>query len=257
MHCFVCTAACHPFITKDFGPPAGPVEYVCCPDCGCVFAETLLRWDDDRWAAWCLRYHGPRAGTETDPDDPHRLPRLQRQAQSLRQARRQGWLAPGPWLDYGSGDGHLADLLQISASGEPGIRIDRFDRYLDAPHQLDETTVRQRQYGVVLNTAMFEHVRQRAELDAIVARIRPGGALALHTLVRSEIPADPSWFYLLPVHTVMFTNEGMHRLFAQWNLKSSAYDVPARLWYAFDGSLPDAVPDDWPQNPDGFTAYWP
>jgi len=243
-------------------PDVGPVTYVRCPSCGCVYAKTLLDWPSEQWDMWCTNYHARRATLHEDPDDPRRQSRLQAQARSLAQAFVSGWIGGSPWLDYGAGDGRLstlihAQLAERSPSRAEALHIDRFDRYVLDSSYVSQPMLLTRSYSVVINTAVVEHVRSRAELDVALARIDTTGTLALHTLVRAEIPRDPSWFYLLSVHTAFFTNEGMTRLFEQWGLRASTYDIDARLWLGFRGGLPSNLPQEWPVDPQGFTAYWP
>jgi hypothetical protein len=62
--------------------------------------------------------------------------------------------------------------------------------------------------------------------------------MALHTLAMEEIPQDPDWFYLLPVHSTFYTNKSMQLLFEQWGYQASIYNVNARMWFWFK-SKPD------------------
>jgi hypothetical protein len=52
-------------------------------------------------------------------------------------------------------------------------------------------------------------------------------------LVSESIPADASWFYLLPVHCAFHTNRSMSLLFQQWGYVASLYNVDSRLWLWF------------------------
>jgi hypothetical protein len=163
------------------------------------------------------------------------------------------------WLDFGCGEGELANLL-----GQQGIRIDCYDRYWRKDHYLNQSQLIPWSYPVVINTALFEHLRNRAEMDTIINLTTEDGVFALHTLVRGEIPRDPSWFYLLPVHTIFFTNQAMRILFHEWGYKSSLYGVDSRLWLWFRSSrsnilnrYPDLILEQNWKFSDGFMAYWP
>jgi hypothetical protein len=57
--------------------------------------------------------------------------------------------------------------------------------------------------------------------------------MGLHTVVCENIPLDPTWFYLLPVHCAFHTNRSMEILLQQWGFKSSLYNIDARLWLFF------------------------
>ncbi|MES9862393.1 MAG: hypothetical protein ABW138_16300, partial [Candidatus Thiodiazotropha sp. 4PDIVS1] len=79
-----------------------------------------------------------------------------------------------------------------------------------------------------------------------------------------DIPRDPNWFYLLPVHTLFFTNKAMKILFNKWGFSCSLYAVDARLWLWFRQPLAAMLkkhpeldkPNQW-QISEGFMAYWP
>ena len=45
-----------------------------------------------------------------------------------------------------------------------------------------------RQYGLVINSAMFEHVRKREELERINDLVAKSGILMIHTVVCENIP---------------------------------------------------------------------
>ncbi|MCG7982372.1 MAG: class I SAM-dependent methyltransferase [Candidatus Thiodiazotropha lotti] len=261
MHCLICNAYTHYFFTKqfdDFG--LGKVEYERCSHCGAVFATSLLQLPEDEWQSLCVRYHGHYRIGDENPDDPNWRQRLQSQSDFLFTMSKVGLLPEQHrWLDYGCGEGELSGLL-----GQQGVRVDCYDRYWQKEHSVDKSQLLPGSYPVVINTALFEHLRSRAEMDAIINLITEDGTFALHTLVRGEIPRDPSWFYLLPVHTIFFTNQAMRILFQEWGFSSSLYAVDSRLWLWFKASKATllkrypglASEQDW-KICDGFMAYWP
>jgi hypothetical protein len=67
-------------------------------------------------------------------------------------------------------------------------------------------------------------------VDALVSK---DGVLGIHTLVCEEVPRDPDWFYLLPVHCTFHTNRSMEILFRQWGYRCSVYSASAQLWFWF------------------------
>jgi len=75
-----------------------------------------------------------------------------------------------------------------------------------------------------------EHVTKREHLDGINACVSENGRLIIHTRISEEIPKDPNWFYLLPVHCAFHTNKSMSLLMQQWGYVSSIYCPTARLW---------------------------
>lgn len=65
---------------------------------------------------------------------------------------------------------------------------------------LSKADLIKRSHLLVANTAVSEHVCRRDTLGEIESHVANDGCVAVHTLVRGEIPADHNWMYLLPVH---------------------------------------------------------
>jgi hypothetical protein len=116
---------------------------------------------------------------------------------------------------------------------ERGLSTMKFDRYMFREGEGYLTEDDLRRYSLVINTAVFEHVRDRPSLDEIAGLVAENGVFALHVLVCEDIPKDPGWFYLLPVHCTFFTNKSMKILFEQWNFRISLYHMPSRMWFWF------------------------
>ena len=94
-----------------------------------------------------------------------------------------------------------------------------------------------RSFDLVMHTAVLEHLRFRAQFDAIFNLVSDNGAMLFHTLVTETIPQDADWFYLLSVHCSFFTNRSMQLLFEQNNYRCSIYNVESRLWVWFKQPL--------------------
>ena len=121
------------------------------------------------------------------------------------------------------------------------------------------------QYSVVINTSVFEHIREIDTLDEIANLVHESGVLSLHVLVPQSIPCDPDWFYLIPVHCTFFTNRSMQILFDRWGFALSIYHVPSRMWFWFHREIDlyyDFVAGQQNQAPGeyhikkGFMDYW-
>jgi 2-polyprenyl-3-methyl-5-hydroxy-6-metoxy-1,4-benzoquinol methylase len=236
------------------------VVYERCTHCGCVHARTLLDLPETHWKSLCEEYHGAYRGHDENPDDPRWRNRLNAQARVLLALSEHRILpAQGEWLDYGCGEGELMQRLN-----QAGLRVSGYDPYWPISGSLSETALIPGHFPVVLNTATLEHLRDRRSLDQVGTLVSDDGTLALHTLVRGEIPKDPEWFYLLPVHTLLFTNRAMTLLFEQWAFDCSLYAVEARLWLWFRQSRYEELQRialetgnlDW-KTSRGFLAYWP
>ena len=154
------------------------------------------------------------------------------QALMIHLLHRHGIIGDGKWLDYASGQGGLSRQLHLQF----GLALHSFDKYVQPTSlPIPAFELVRRGYALVTNTAMFEHVRDRQALDEIESHVGEDGCLAVHTLVRGEIPADPDWMYLLPVHCAFFTNRSMELLMQQWGYSCSVYDKNAKMWVWFKG----------------------
>ncbi len=59
---------------------------------------------------------------------------------------------------------------------------------------------------VLINSAMFEHIRNREHLEHVNSLVSDEGVLILHTIVCENIPKDPDWFYIMPpLHSALHT----------------------------------------------------
>lgn len=140
----------------------------------------------------------------------------------------------GPWIDWGCGDGKLADALSAA-----GLTTRKYDEFMGAGRAgwLTEAELEQGAFDLVVSTSVFEHFRRPADVEKVLALVGDSGVCALHTLVRELVPEDPGWFYLLPVHCAFYTNASMQVLFDDWGFSASLYAVDARMWFWFRGCV--------------------
>jgi hypothetical protein len=261
MNCYICDALTGHYFSKRFDRfGLDTVDYQRCPQCGTVFAKTLLEMPESQWRAVCEQYHGSYRGSDENPDDPNWRLRLEQQAEVLLKLAERGVVSrQAPWLDHGCGEGELASILDARIGD-----IACYDRYWPGRDYLQESALIPGHFCVVISTSTLEHLHSRTGLNELAGLVTEDGCLVLHTLVRGEIPRDPDWFYLLPVHTIFYTNRSMIRLFEQWGFRSSLYVVEARLWVWFRKPLKPILKalgnlislPGW-QATDGFLAYWP
>ena len=108
-------------------------------------------------------------------------------------------------VDYAAGYGTYAKILKKYF----GESIYKYDPYVTGEKDSYYLkTANLSSYDFVVNTAMFEHILVRADIDAVNNLVSDVGVMMLHTQIREEIPNDPSWFYLEPhVHSAFFTNK--------------------------------------------------
>lgn len=88
-------------------------------------------------------------------------------------------------------------------------------------------------YSIVINSAMFEHITKRTHLEHINSLVKDDGILIIHTLVRENIPKNPNWFYILPVHCSFHTNSSMQILMEEWGYSESIYNPISKCWILF------------------------
>ena len=235
-----------PYFSKDFGGKYNlyRVEYLKCENCGFVISKTHFDMTLEEWEALNRKYHSSYQGSSWNPDDPRWIDRLSAQVEIITKLTNLGIIprcsSDYPWIDYGCGDGKLADYLL-----QRGLMVFKFDPYMchNDPQVLSKCQLKMKKNSLVINTSFFEHVRGIAPLSEIVDLVADFGVMALHTLVRESIPQDPSWFYLLPVHCSFYTNKSMQILFDKWGFEASIYHVESRMWFWFrrNGDLIKAI----------------
>ncbi len=263
MTCLICNAPLAYAFTKTFDKYGlADVDYWTCPGCGFTASKTHADMTDAPWGRLNLDFHGDHFAREDNPYN--RNQRYFNQALMLSLLTRWDLVRRGEWLDWGSAEGRLSAQLERHF----GLVLQNFDRYL-APsrHPVSEAALRPAGYDLVVNTAVFEHVRSRDTLNEIHALVARDGCLAVHTLVCGDIPRDPEWMYLLPVHTAFHTNRSMDLLMRQWGYTCSVYNEHSKLWILFRGPAADIerrvaelntfLGWEYLHFATGFMAYWP
>jgi len=263
MKCIICSGRMSHHFTKHFDVYSlRDVHYVRCGSCGFSASETHFRMSPTEWERLNNAFH---EGNNARDDNPwNRNQRYFNQSVMLYLLSRNGVIPSGNWLDWGSGTGSLS--LQLHEHF--GLRLANFDKYIEPGlFLLRQSELVERGYTLVTNTAVFEHVRDRKTLDEIESYVSPDGCLGVHTLVRGEIPADPDWMYLLPVHCAFHTNRSMNMLMCQWGYKCSIYNEHAKMWLMFKRSAREVESEvarlnklvgwDYLHFKAGFMDYWP
>ena len=207
----------------------GTVDYWRCTECGFVASATHYEMSQEEWEQLNIRFHNDPLIMKNNPDI-HQPP-YDEQAYMLSTMYNRGLLLGEPWLDWGAGQAEISRILADRYS----LSLFNFDRFIKPPiNALTEGSVHNGAYNLVLNSAVFEHIRSRDTLDEIELCVaRNDGVLAIHTLVRGEIPSDPTWMYLLAVHCSFHTNRSMQILMDQWGYHCSVYNERSKLWAMF------------------------
>lgn len=237
MECMICNASMSYYFSKNFGGEFNlyVVDYWKCGDCGFVISKTHKDMSTSEWEKLNKAVHSTYQGTDIAVYDPKWLTRLATQAKTLSRLVEMKVLPHQlPWVDYACGDGKLADLLT-----EGGLHTLKFDRYMHAGNDeyLTESQLLSRRYSNVINTSVLEHLLSLETFDQIASLVSDSGVLSIHTLVREDIPPDPEWFYLLPVHVAFYTNRSMQILFDKYGFKASVYHLGSTMWFWFKDDI--------------------
>jgi len=238
MKCLICYSKAEPFFSKQylekpfdtFMADIGEVNYFKCSNCGFTFSKTHLNLTRELWEKLNYDYHQYIEGIERENPKARLInqPPYLQQALMIKVLSDAGIIDSSDMLDFAGGYGTLRNILlkyfNISLRiYDPFIQSDELGIYLEKD-QL-------KKFRVVINSAIFEHIRERETLEAINACVADNGCMILHTVVCENIPKDPNWFYLKPpVHCAFHTNKSMEILMEQWNYKTSIYCATSKCW---------------------------
>lgn len=236
----ICGAPTQYYFSKRYDtlPPGAPfgalnVDYWRCEECGFVVSRTHQEMDASQWQSLNASFHHHiEAGNKIGNQPPYAD-----QALALQMLGKNGLVDLDNALDYAAGYGTLSRFAQKYL----GTKIRIFDRYVrDGDTGLEYVAEENlKRYGLVINSAMFEHVLQREDLDEVNALVADDGCLMMHTVVCERVPPDPDWFYLVPVvHTAFHTNRSMSILMRQWGYAASVYSPQAKSWFLFKRDNP-------------------
>ena len=235
LKCMVCKSSTKPYFQKKYFESNVNVDllvnYRKCINCGFVFSETHQNMSEAKWKDLNSKFHH---GIEQNAKD-----RLFNQppyidiALALHVLNYSEVIRLESTLDFAAGYGTLAKILQSYFSHNILI----YDEYITANDEFQVKNLLSNKYDTVINTAMFEHVVDRASLDRVAELVKKDGVFVIHTFVSETIPMDPEWFYLEPiVHCAFFTNKSMSLLMDQWGFACSIYIPSARIWVLFRNS---------------------
>ncbi|WP_186081479.1 class I SAM-dependent methyltransferase [Burkholderia gladioli] len=240
--CIICQSETHFFFSKDYPTyPGSPfaetltVDFWKCGACGFVISKTHQEMTESQWSQLNSSWH--HAFENNIEARVTNQPPYADQALALTLLGKNDIIKIDDALDYAAGYGTFSRCLKKYF----GTEISIFDRYVhdSAPDLSYVGESELRQYQLVVNSAMFEHVLDRAGLDAVDELVASDGVLMLHTVVCERIPQDPNWFYInTMVHTALHTNKSMSILMEQWGYAASVYSPQAKCWYLFKNGYP-------------------
>ncbi len=270
MKCIICGSQCEYFFQKKYQEPPfdefmreiGEVAYYKCTNCGFVISKTHSELDAIAWNTLNDLFH--RYLEDANTEKTINQPPYAEQAMMLCILGKNGIVSTDSMLDYAAGYGTLSRILRKYY----GLELPVFDQYIQAdisvPY-LEKNALGT--YKTVINSAMFEHVLRRADLDQVNDLVQQDGCLIVHTVVCENVPKDPGWFYLQPpVHTAFHTNRSMNILMEQWGYKSSIYCPRSKCWVLLTATQEDIghrisainseLQADWFIHKVGFVDYW-
>lgn len=252
---------------KEFMQNIGPVSYYRCKNCGFVLSRTHAELNTYDWAELnekCHRYLEDPQKTRTHIQETlGNQPPYIEQALMLAILSSHGLIAAENWLDYAAGPGTLSKLLKKYFNKT----LPTYDEFMEYEAKPDAVTeLRPQAYDLVFNSAMFEHILRREDIDKINRLVAPTGSMIIHTVVCENVPCDPNWFYIKPpVHTAFHTNKSMSILMSQWNYTASIYSPKSKCWVLLK-NMEDAkrkvedinrlLQTEWFIFKEGFVDYW-
>jgi len=226
---------------KLFMNDIGKVDYYKCNKCGFVLSKTHSELPFELWNKLNSDYHHY---TETEKHNRYRdsiftntgiqrkenPPPYLEQAEMLFILSKNGIIDSSDILDYAGGYGTLNKLLQKYFNMEIVV----YDPYIYKDNTVYANIDITKKYKVVFNSAMFEHVTCREDLEKLNQLVADQGCLILHTVICEKIPNDAEWFYLgPPVHCAFHTNKSMELLMQQWGYTCSIYCPTSKCWILF------------------------
>jgi hypothetical protein len=238
--CLICNSNTEYFFSKTYSEPPiaefmreiGDIHHHKCINCGFVISKTHSELSKSKWEK--LNYDIHHYNEEYHPEELGTQPPYIEQALMLSILAKNGLIDIENTLDYAAGYGTLSELLLKYFN----IKTSIFDKYVENKGlgrylREDQLT----KYKTVINSAMFEHVLNRSDLNIVNDLVAEDGCLILHTVICENIPKDPNWFYLTPVHTAFHTNKSMGILMNQWGYKSSIYCPTSKCWVLFKNEI--------------------
>ena len=270
MKCMICDSGSSYYFSKtyqehpfdDFMRDIGKVDYYKCNRCGFVISKTHSELDAAQWNELNDKFHHYHENSGIDKQI--NQPPYPEQAMMLSLLGRNKIIDTESMIDFAAGYGYLSNIL----SKYHDLHLPIFDPYIQNSNSMRYIRkVELKTYKTVINSAMFEHVVKRADLDQVNNLVDPDGCLIIHTIVCENVPNDPDWFYLRPsVHTAFHTNKSMEILMKQWNYRSSIYSPKSKCWVLLrdtieriEGTittLNEELQSAWFYCKNGFVDYW-
>lgn len=266
MKCIICESQSEYYFSKDYSVTPfkdllGTVEYYKCRDCGFVLSKTHAEMSREDWNALNLKFHHWIESPDNELEG--NQPPYAEQALMLSLLGRNQIIDISNMLDYAAGYGTLSRI----AAKYFDLNLPVYDPFVQSNDWQYIQTGDLKEYSAVINSAMFEHITRREDLEELNNLVAPDGCLIIHTVICETIPCDSDWFYLYPpVHTAFHTNKSMEILMKQWNYQSSIYSPISKCWILLKNSVEETegkiaalnseLQTKWFFCKKGFVDYW-
>lgn len=265
MNCIICKEQMNYFFSKKYTeePFSGwlqdKIDFYRCVNSGFVHSQTHQQMPTEQWQQLNHNFHSLIEG-DSSLDTWGNQPPYYGQAITISILNKFGLIDALNSVDYAAGVGRLGTILNDLFS----LSLKSYDPFFGEGHlSLQENE----KYNFVVNSAMFEYVLNRQDLESLYSILSKSGCLMIHTLVCENVPLDPDWFYLRPpVHTAFHTNKSMSILMRQWGFKSSVYSPQAKSWVLFKVDVENIkntimkanqyLGCNWFVYKNGFVDYW-
>lgn len=269
--CIICDEETEYYFSKDqylshslvkFTSSLVPVKFYKCPKCGFVISKTHQELSPQDWQDLNNAFHHYNEKCDRQILGFNQPPYAE-QAFMIELLIRNHIIDGSYILDYAAGYGTLGHILHTYYSRQ----INCYDKYIQNAGSGYVKEPVKKGASVVINSAMFEHIINREDLDAVNELVSDTGALFIHTVVVDKVPNDPNWFYIdIPVHTAVHTNRSMAMLMKQWGFHSSIYSPKSKSWVLLRQNydqinskverINQELQTQWLFGKQGFMDYW-
>lgn len=212
MKCVVCNNPMYRAFVVPFGGKCGlgDVLYEKCGVCGVVRSRGHEEMSEDVFGALCKR-----AFAEYDEGKPGYMAETQRRAEACLSllTQRPRWKR---CLDYGCGEGRVADILADS-----GRVVLKYDPYMG--YRLD---VQAAQYDVLIAMSVVEHLRDSEAVEHFVRSARKAKVVIIQTETRWVWAKDGC----VPAHCLLFTPVALSLLLARAGFYLQGQGINMTIW---------------------------
>lgn len=241
INCLICESRMEYYFSKeyiekpysDYMKEIGKVDYYRCKNCGFVISRTHIEMENVKWEKLNDIHHyfekQKQDTLESEKNESPNPPPYLQQAAMINLLQKNGILSQENILDFAGGYGTLQNILEKYYNIFSLI----YDPFVNSPGKKYVKKEELGKYKTVLNSAMFEHIRNRNDLDNVNRLVDEDGSLIIHTVICENIPKDGNWFYINPVHCAFHTNKSMDILMNQWGYISSIYCPTSKCWVFF------------------------